>query len=201
MYTEFNRITYASSIPGVSYRIASPEDAPALLNIYGPYVTNTAITFEYEVPSEAEFATRISRTLEHFPYLVVLIDNKICGYAYVSPFHARAAYSWCVELSIYLSFECHGMGIGRELYGIIEDIMRKQNILNLYACIACTETEDEHLTNASTHFHEHLGFKLCGHFKHCGYKFGKWYDMVWMEKTIGEHVTDTPPVIPFHETL
>ena len=93
------------------------------------------------------------------------------------------------------------MGIGRELYGIIEDIMRKQNILNLYACIACTETEDEHLTNASTHFHEHLGFKLCGHFKHCGYKFGKWYDMVWMEKTIGEHVTDTPPVIPFHETL
>ena len=121
------------------------------------------------------------------------------GYADAHAFHPRAAYSWCAELSIYLSNDCHGMGIGRELYGIMENILKKQNILNLYSCVAYTEIEDEYLTQASVHFHEHLGFKICAHLHNCGYKFNRWYDMVYMEKNIGEHITDMPAVIPFNE--
>ncbi len=186
-----------SSIPNVTYRLATTDDAAELVNIYAPFVKNTAITYEYEVPSVSEFASRIADVLAKFPYIAVLIDGKISGYAYAHAFHPRAAYSWCAEMSIYLANDCHGMGIGRELYGIMETILKKQNILNLYSCVAYTEVEDEYLTQASVHFHEHMGFKICAHLHNCGYKFNRWYDMVYMEKTIGEHISGTPKVIPF----
>ena len=67
--------------------------------------------------------------------------------------------------------------------------MKEMGILNLYACIAYPEEEDEYLTKNSVRFHEHLGFKEAGRFHKCGYKFNRWYDMVWMEKLIGEHVS------------
>lgn len=181
----------------ITFRTASPSDAPALLEIYAPYVKNTAITFEYRVPAAEEFAGRISRTLERFPYILAIQDGSIAGYAYASPFHPRAAYAWCAELSIYLEPSCRGRGIGKSLYGILEGILKKQNILNLYACIACTETEDEHLTNASIRFHERMGYRPCGAFPKCGYKFETWYDMAWMEKIIGEHNTPAAPVLSF----
>lgn len=190
---------FTSTIPHVTYRLATTADAAGLLKVYEPYVKNTAITYEYEVPTIEEFASRIADVLEKFPYIVVLIDGKISGYAYAHAFHPRAAYSWCAELSIYLSGYCHSMGIGRELYGIMEKILKKQNILNLYSCVAYTEVEDEYLTQASVHFHEHMGFTTCAHLHKCGYKFNRWYDMVYMEKTIGEHVENMPAVIPFPE--
>lgn len=93
------------------------------------------------------------------------------------------------------------MGIGRELYGIMEQLLREQHILNLYACVAYTEFEDEYLTQASVHFHEHMGFKICAHLHECGYKFGNWYDMVYMEKTIGPHVPFMDEVIPFPKLI
>lgn len=197
MNTQNNDTLFKSKISNVTYRLATTDDAAELLKVYEPYVKNTAITYEYEVPSVEEFASRISDVLTKFPYIVVLVDDKISGYAYAHAFHPRAAYSWCAELSIYLSNDCHGMGIGRELYGIMENILKKQNILNLYSCVAYTEVEDEYLTQASVHFHEHLGFKTCAHLHNCGYKFNRWYDMVYMEKTIGEHITAMPTVIPF----
>ena len=88
-------------------------------------------------------------------------------------------------------------GCGKLLYQALEKILKKQHISNLYACIAYTEHEDEHLTNDSMHFHEHLGYELVGTFKQCGYKFNKWYDMIWMEKMIGEHSEMPETFIPF----
>ena len=82
-------------------RLATPEDAPALLAIYEPYVRQTAITCEYEVPSVEEFAGRIERTLKRYPYLVMELDGRPVGYAYVSPLNSREAYDWSVETSIY----------------------------------------------------------------------------------------------------
>ena len=67
-------------------------------------------------------------------------------------------------------------------------------ILNLYACIGYPQEEDEYLTRNSAQFHEHLGFKLIGTFTKCGYKFGRWYNMIWMEKMIGEHKAEQEPV-------
>ena len=180
----------------IMIRMAVPSDAEEILHIYAPYVKKTAITFEYEVPSLEEFTERISQTLKKYPYFVAVQDGKITGYAYLSAFHPRKAYQWAAETSIYIEETHKGEGIGKMLYEKLEETAKKQNIQNLNACIAYTSSEDEHLTNASVHFHEHLGYKMVGKFTKCGYKFGTWYDMVWMEKLIGEHPDDMPDLIP-----
>ena len=180
-------------------RTATPEDAKELLEIYAPYVKNTAITFEYEVPSEDEFKKRIEQVLEKYPYLVAENNGEIVGYAYASAFHSRAAYQWGVETSIYVKKCKRNSGIGKVLYQELERILKLQNILNLNACIAYPEVEDEYLTKNSVEFHQHLGYELIGEFHKCGYKFNRWYNMVWMEKHIGEHSEEPLPVIPFRE--
>ena len=112
----------------------------------------------------------------------------------------RAAYDWACELTIYLDPEVRRKGLGRKLYGELEKRLARMGILNLYACIGYPETEDEYLTRNSAEFHAHLGFALCGRFNRCGYKFDRWYDMVWMEKQIGEHRSPMPQIIPYRET-
>ena len=180
-------------------RVATPQDAGALLAIYAPYVTDTAITFEYEVPSLTEFRKRIRHTLERYPYLVMEQDGEILGYAYAGPFKERAAYDWAVETTIYVKQGMKKQGIGRKLYQALEDTLIRQNILNLNACIGYPTVEDEYLTRNSMEFHQHLGYRLVGQFYQCGYKFGRWYDMVWMEKLVGEHGVEPVRVKPFPE--
>lgn len=183
----------------VIIRPAAPEDAGVLLQIYAPYVLNTAISFEYTVPSIDEFAGRIRKTLARYPYLVALRDGEIAGYAYASAFKSRAAYDRAVETSIYVSQACRGGGIGRALYEKLEAVLRCQNILNLNACIAFPAGEDAHLTTDSPRFHERLGYQTVAHFHQCGFKFDTWYDMIWMEKLLGEHLPAPAPVRPFLE--
>ncbi len=181
----------------ITLRTANTDDAEALLGIYAPYVKSTAITFEYDVPTTEEFKRRISATLEKYPYIVAEMDGKPVGYAYAGVFKERAAYDWAVETSIYVSMDRKRHGIGKRLYEELEARLKKQNILNLYACIAYPETEDEYLTKDSVAFHHRLGYELIGQFHRCGYKFNRWYDMVWMEKFIGEHSDPAPEFIPF----
>lgn len=88
---------------------------------------------------------------------------------------------------MYVHKEQKKTGIGKELYEALEKCLAMQNILNLNACIAYTEKKDPYLTKNSVQFHEHLGYRFVGEFYKCGYKFGRWYNMVWMEKHIGEH--------------
>ncbi len=164
-------------------RPANINDAPEILSIYGPYVQKTAITFEYDTPSISEFSDRIANTLKKYPYIVAECNGHIAGYAYLSPFHGRIAYDCSAETSIYLDSKIQKKGLGKRLYAALEDIAKKQGILNLYACIAVPhDDEDEYLTRNSADFHEHLGYHLAGTFTKCGNKFGRWYDMVWMEK-------------------
>ena len=183
----------------VSIRIASPDDAEKLLAIYAPYVEKTAITFEYDVPTVHEFRKRMEHTLERYPYLVAVVGDEIVGYAYTGSFVGRAAYDHSAETSIYVDENYRHGGIGKRLYEAIEEISAAQNIINLYACIGYPEVEDEHLTMNSVGFHEHLGYKFVGRFEKCGRKFDTWYDMVWMEKIIGEHNEDIKPFVPFLE--
>lgn len=178
----------------ITIRMAAPSDAEELLRIYRYYVENTAITFEYEVPSVAEFQARIENTLQKYPYLVALEDEQIVGYAYAGAFGERAAYDWSAELSIYLAPKATKRGYGRALYQALETALKDMGILNLYACIAYTTKPDAYLTNNSAEFHQHLGFERVGKFQNCGYKFGRWYSMIWMEKIIGEHVNEPKPV-------
>lgn len=182
---------------GIKIRAASPEDAPALLRVYAPYVKNTAITYEYDVPSVDEFSKRIETTLKRFPYLVLERGGEIIGYAYAGPLHSRPAYDWSVETSLYLSEDVRGGGLGRLIHDALENVLREQGFLNMNACIAYPEKEDEYLTRNSAEFHAHLSYRMIGGFTKCSYKFRRWYGMVWMEKLIGEHLEDQPPVTPF----
>lgn len=182
----------------IRIRVAAPEDAAQLLAIYAPYVERTAITFEYDVPTLEEFRGRIVRTLQKYPYLVAEGDGGLLGYAYLSPFVGRAAYQWAAETSIYLRMDHRGQGLGRAIYGAIEGISRAQGIVNLEACIARPAAEgDAHLTDSSVAFHAHMGYRMVGEFDRCGYKFGRWYHMAWMEKLIGPHATAPVPLRPF----
>ena len=91
-------------------------------------------------------------------------------------------------------------GLGRRLYGAIEAVSRARNIFNLNACIGVPEgEEDPHLNRNSMEFHAHMGYRLVGEFRRCGYKFGTWYNMIWMEKLLGQHPVSPKPVIPFSE--
>lgn len=181
----------------ITIRSAAPEDAQRILEIYDYYVKNTAITFEYQTPSLNEFRQRMEKTLCFYPYLVILNDGRIEGYAYAGPFVGRAAYNWSCETSIYLDPQAQKLGMGRKIYEALEDALRGMGILNMYACIACPEQEDEYLTMNSADFHAHLGFEKVGEFHRCGYKFGRWYHMIWMEKLIGTHGENQPPVHRF----
>ena len=174
-------------IDDISIRFAKPEDAKELLKIYAYYVTDTAISFETEVPSEEEFKLRIEEVLKSYPFIVACKDDEILGYAYLHSFVGRKAYELSAETTIYLNPDKKKMGKGKKLYSVLEDIAKAQNITNLYSCIGYVDKEDEYLNNNSVQFHEHIGFRMVGKFENCGHKFGRWYHMVWMEKIIGEH--------------
>lgn len=164
------------------------EDAKELLAIYAPYVKETAISFEYEVPSVEEFETRIKNISSKYPYIKATDEyGVILGYAYAGAFKTRKAYDWAVETTIYVRKDLHKNGVGRALYDALEKSLKGMGILNLNACIAFTDHEDENLTNGSMIFHEKLGYSLVGTFHKCGYKFNKWYDMIWMEKELDTH--------------
>ena len=176
----------------MNIRIATSEDARELLNIYKYYVDNTAITFEYDAPSVEEFENRIKNTLEKYPYIVAEENNKIYGYAYASTFKGRPAYDWSVETSIYVKANSSRKGVGTLLYNELERYLKLQNIINVNACIAYPNEKSEN-------FHKKFGYKTVAHFTKCGYKFGQWNDMIWMEKFIGEHTIPPKAVIPFSE--
>ena len=181
-------------------RDATVNDIESLLSVYAPYVENTAVSFEYEVPSIDEFRSRFEKITKKYPYIIAE-DTKgnVLGYAYYNEFKAREAYRYSVETTIYLAKEACGRGTGRKLYEVLEKAAKAQNITNMNACIATCKTEDEYLTNRSYYFHEKMGSKLVGTFNNSGYKFDKWYDMVWMEKHIGEHKENPEKIKPFTE--
>ncbi len=167
-------------------RSATLKDADRLLKIYSYYVENTAISFEYETPSPEQFRQRMVQIMEKYPYLVLEEDDRIRGYAYAGVFKARAAYDHCVEMTVYVDHEAKKKGYGRALYEAMEEHLREQGIRNLYACIGDPIREDEYLTKDSEKFHSHMGYTKVGEFHKCGYKFGRWYNMIWMEKILEE---------------
>ena len=187
------------SSPAFRFRLATLDDAPALLSIYAPYVEKTAISFEYDVPSVEEFRSRIEGVRKRYPYLVAeAADGSLLGYAYTHTFIPRAAYDHCAESTIYLALDARKHGLGKRFYRAIEELSLAQNIYNLYACIGEPQgADDEYLTDNSIRFHEHMGFRRIGVFTRSGYKFGRWYNMSWAEKLLCDAPAHPDPVIPF----
>ncbi|WP_446425193.1 N-acetyltransferase family protein [Mailhella sp.] len=185
-------------MPNALIRSACEGDISAMLAIYAPYVEHTAVSFEYAVPSKEEFLERLRRVQSFYPWLVAEHKGRVLGYAYASRFHPRAAYDWCAEVSIYLDRDERGRGLGRKLYERLGHGLRAQGVLTAYSCIAHTQEPDEYLDHASIRFHERMGYRLTGTFPSCGYKFGRWYGMIWMEKRLAPEGVPPVPVVPFN---
>ena len=184
-------------------RRATVGDASRIREIYAPYVRETAITFEYEVPSLKEMEERMAIRDGKYPFLAIEDEGKIVqGYAYLSPFKEREAYSWCAETSIYIARDMRGKGLGSILLSALEEEAKKMNLLSLYACIAIPEEKDDpYLTSESESFHLRHGYEHRGFFPSSGYKFSRWYHMIWMEKEIGSRVLSPKDVVWYGDVV
>ena len=171
----------------VRIRQCSFSDAVRLVEIYAPYVQDTAVSFEYAVPSTEVFKERIKNIVARYPFLVAEVDGDVVGYCYASNFKQRCAYSHCVETSIYIAKDFQGKGIGKMLYNELERQLADRGIKNIYAGIAWTDIPNERLSHQSVEFHKRMGFSQVAHFHRCGWKFDEWYDTVWMEKLINHY--------------
>ena len=165
-------------------RDAVPEDAQRLVEIYSYYVEDTAVSFEYDVPTVEDFTGRINTISAGYPYLVCEKDGYVVGYVYASTYSGRAAYAWTVTTSIYIDREYRRQGIGTLLYRELENKLREQGIVNLLAGIAYCEEEDEYLTHDSCEFHSKEGYEEVARMITVGKKFDRWYDLVWMQKKL-----------------
>jgi phosphinothricin acetyltransferase len=155
-------------------RDASAVDAAACAAIYAPYVTGTAITFETEPPSADEMAARIETALRSYAWLVLEEQGRVVGYAYGGRFHARPAYRWAAEVSVYLEPGRRRSGGGRALY---EALLARLRERGFRLAIAGMTLPNE----ASVGLHEALGFAPVGTYRRIGYKLGAWHDVAWMQ--------------------
>ena len=169
---------------------------PAILEIYAYYVEHTVITFEYDVPSLAEFEDRMRAIMQKYPYLVIERDGRIEGYAYAHAFVGRAAYDWAAELTIYLDHDARRGGMGRVLYERWPTGSRPW-VSSISTPASATRRWRTNTSPKQRPVPRTSGFTLAGTFHNCGYKFGRWYDMIWMEKIIGEHRPDQPDIVPY----
>lgn len=176
----------------MSIRPAGEADIPAILAIYAPYVENTTYSFEYTVPTLAEFTRRFREYTKQFPWLVWEERGRVVGYAYGSaPFH-RAAYQWCAEASIYLAPEVRGKGIGKALYAALEKILTLQGYQVVYSLITSTNV-------GSLAFHEAVGYEFLARFPDCGYKHGQWLGVTWLQKRLKSVEPPTSAPRPWQE--
>ena len=168
-------------------RFATPADAAAVQEIYGPFCKDSPITFETERPGLADIESRIAGIVERFPWLVCENEKGVLGYAYAGPHRDRAAYRWSVDVAIYISAKGRGQGYGTALYTALFELLRIQGYYQAYAGITLPNP-------ASLRLHQRLGFELVGVYKQVGYKANAWHDVSWWGLTL--QATDHPPAEP-----
>ena len=162
-----------------NFRFINSYDAEEVLAIYAYYVNNTAITFETEVPSLANFKDRIETTLQTYPWLVALQDGKIVAYAFAKMHRPTGAYLWSPEVTIYVANDFQGKGIGKSLYEALFALLKLQGFYSVFAGIVLPNPK-------SIALHQTLGFEEIGVFKNIGFKLGKWHSSQWMQKSLGQ---------------
>jgi phosphinothricin acetyltransferase len=176
----------------VQVRVANASDARQILEIYTPYILDTAFTFETEVPSEADFKERIQKNLQARPWLVCTLDGTVICYVYASGHRERAAYQWCCESSVYTKKDFQGMGIGRELYKVLFLILKMQGYRNIYAGITLPN-------EPSIKLHEKCGFTHFATYDNIGYKLGEWKNVGWWKLSVNHYDRKPSPPIAFGE--
>ncbi|MBP3413408.1 MAG: N-acetyltransferase [Oscillospiraceae bacterium] len=156
-------------------REAMAADVPGMLGIYEYYVKETAVSFEYELPTVEEFTRRLEEHKKDYPWFVWEEEGQILGYAYAGRAFERAAYAWNAEISCYLKDK--GKGMGRKLYTMIEDILRQQGVRKVFAVVTSANAP-------SVAFHKAIGYTEALVYKDVGFKHGQWYDVIWLEKQL-----------------
>lgn len=174
----------------VLVRLAAVEDAAAVLDIYAPYISQTAFTFETEVPSVEEFRMRMEKYLQKYPWLIAEIDGKVAGYVYGSVHREREAYQWTCECSVYIHDDFKGYGIGSALYEALFQILKLQGFRNVYAAITIPN-------EASDNLHQKLGFEKFAEYQNIGCKFGKWHSVGWWRLQVNAYENAPEPPVPF----
>lgn len=169
--------------------MATAADAQEIADIYRPFVTDSAISFELEAPEGTEMARRIEATVQHMPWLVCEENHVVLGYAYASKHRDRAAYQWSVEVSAYVRADARRSGIARELYRRLFDVLASQGFYNAYAGITLPNA-------ASVAFHAALGFTPVGIYRNIGFKNGRWHDVAWYERALNQHSSPDGAPIP-----
>lgn len=165
-------------------RLIEPRDAAAVLAIYAPYVAHTNISFEYEVPSLADFEQRIATVTNDYPWLVCeQEDGNICGYAYAGLHRSRTAYMWSVEAAIYMAEDFRGKGIGKRLYLKLFELLKLQGYATVFAGMTLPNDKSEAL-------HRSCGFEEIGVFRNIGYKNNQWHDVKWMQLSLAKYEND-----------
>ena len=147
-------------MPGITLRMARPEDAGGMLAVYAPYVEHSTASWEYEAPSLAEFSGRLREHLDTgFPWLLAEEDGAVLGYAYAGRFAARRGYDWDAEVTVYLSAAAHRRHAATALYTALLALLRRQGYVNCFALIT-------HPNPASAAFHERMGFAEAARLPH-----------------------------------
>lgn len=172
-------------------RLAKLTDASQMLELYRPYVLDTAISFELEPPSLQEFKKRISENLGNFPWVVCEIDEQVVGYAYSGAYKSRCAYAWSVESTIYVNRNFHGKGIGKDLYRHLFALLKDQGVVNVIAGIALPN-------DASIIIHESLGFAKVAQFKDVGFKLNRWWDVGYWQLQLQKPM-EPEALRPYHD--
>ncbi len=174
-----------------SIRASRDQDLPAISAIYAHHVRHGTGTFETSAPSQTEMAMRRADVLDKgLPYLVAEEDGRILGFAYCQWFKPRPAYRFSAEDSIYLHPGAVGRGLGRQLLAQLCLQAEQAGLRKLIAVIG------DGANASSIGVHRSLGFTHVGVVKSCGWKFGRWLDIVLMEKPLGQADTSPPETLP-----
>jgi phosphinothricin acetyltransferase len=175
-------------------RVATANDGPAFAAIYRPAVVGSPISFEIDPPDGAEMARRVDNIGARFPWLAFEHDGAALGYAYGSPHRARPAYQWSAEVSAYVHEDARRRGVARALYNSLLAVLRLLGYRNAYAGITLPNS-------ASVGFHEAHGFRSVGVFHDVGYKLGRWHDVGWWERPLGNRIEHPDPPRPIGEMI
>ena len=176
-------------------RLASRQDAEAIHRIYAPIVRDTAISFEWDVPTVSELADRVTTVLRSgYPWLVAEASGVVAGYACASSFRTRTAYSWAAEVSVYVHPRYHRRGVGRSVYSSVLDLLELQGYRSAYGVATAPNPSSEAL-------HRSMGFEQAGYLHRVGYKFGEWHDVIFWRIGLGPQDGTPDPIRPLKDVL
>jgi L-amino acid N-acyltransferase YncA len=174
----------------VEFRVATPDDAKAVLAIYAPYCSSTYVSFETAPPNEPQMRERIERILSHYPWLIGEVNGQVGGYVYATQHRERAAYRWSVDVAVYVAERHHRRSLGRALYSSLFAILCEQGFFQAYASITLPNA-------ASVGLHESVGFEPVGVFPKVGYKLDRWLDVGWWRLQLTREIDNPPDPRPF----